>query len=247
MSPTTALVCLAVFVAAHAAPLGAQGQPGADSVFTPEELTERPTVVWKPPAIRGDSTRVFKRVVVRFVLDTSGRAEPGSMRIAETADSGLDAAAEQYVVEMVFRPARADHRAVRALVDLPVWLPTTRVETAEGSAAAVPDSSAAAVPDTSVHRAGEVGKPEIIWGPPLRYPEDLRRRSIEGRVLVQAIVDTSGRAEPQSVRVLRSADPGFDGPAKAWVLGTHFRPAYLHGRPVRVLVQVPIDFRIRSR
>lgn len=247
MSPPRALACVAAFIAAYAASLGAQPQQDTNRVFTPDELTDRPKLAWKPPAVPGNPTRVFKRVVVRFVLDTGGRAEPGSMQIAETADSGLDDAAEQYVVEMVFRPARVAHRAVRALVELPVWLPTERVDTLPTKRVDSAGGSAAVLPDTTVHRDGGEVKPEIIWGPPIRYPEDLRERWVEGRVLVQAIVDTSGRAEPQSVRVLRSADPGFDGPAKAWVLKAHFRPGYLHGRPVRVLVQVPVDFHIRPR
>ena len=236
MRTARTVLSLATLLAAHAASLDAQPQQDSDRVFSPEELTDWPKIVSKPPAIPGDSTRVFKRVVVRFVLDTSGRAQSGSMRIAETADSGLDDAAEQYVSEMVFRPARVARRAVRALVDLPVWLPTERVDSSL--------SNAAAVLDTSVHRAGEVGKPEIIWGPPFRYPEDLRRRRIEGRVLIQAIVDTSGRVEPQSVHVLSSASPGFDDSATRWVLAAHFRPAYLKGRPVRALVVIPVDFRI---
>lgn len=238
MRPAPVAFFLAAFVVGRDAPLSAQPLQDSDHVFAPEELTERPTLLWRPPAVRGNPTKVFKRVVVRFVLDTSGRAEPSSMHITETADSGLDDAAEQYVSEMLYRPARAEGRHVRALVELPVWLPTSSVDSGGGG-------SGVAL-DTSVHRLGEGTKPEIIWGPVLRYPDDLRRRGIQGRVLVQAIVDTSGRAEPQSVHVLRSADPGFDGYAKAWVLAAHFRPAYLKGRPAQVLVQVPIDFHIRQ-
>jgi TonB family protein len=231
------VLLVAGVLAALPTSLGAMPQADSDSVFAPDELTERPKLVSKPRAIPGNSPKVFKRIVVRFVLDTSGRAEPASVKIVETVDSGLDNAAEQYVLEMMFQPARVNRRPVRALVDVPVWLPTQRVDTMV--------ESAGVVIDTSVHRVGEAGKPEIIWGPPLRYPEDLRQRGIEGRVVVQAIVDTTGRAEPQTVRVLTSADHGFDGAAKAWLLAAHFRAAYLKGRPVRVLVQLPIDFRIR--
>src|SRR6266581_4436878 len=62
--------------------------------------------------------------------------------------------------------------------------------------------------------------------------------------VVQAIIDTTGRVEPNSVRVVESANPGFDQPAKNVVLRSLFRPGRVYGRAVRVLVAIPIDFKI---
>ena len=87
-------------------------------------------------------------------------------------------------------------------------------------------------------------KPERLSGPQPAYPPLLQQAGIEGRVMVQAIVDTSGRIEPNSVRVVESANPGFDVPAKNAVLKSLFRPGRVYGRAVRVLVAIPIDFRI---
>jgi protein TonB len=88
-------------------------------------------------------------------------------------------------------------------------------------------------------------RPEVLSGPQPQYPDLLRQAGIQGRVLVQAIVDTSGRAEPPSVKVIQSPNPGFDQPAKNYVLRALFRPARVHGRAVRVLINLPIDFRIK--
>jgi protein TonB len=88
-------------------------------------------------------------------------------------------------------------------------------------------------------------RPEVLSGPALAYPDLLRQAGVQGRVLVQAIIDTSGRAEPPSVKVIQSANPGFDQPAKNYVLRALFRPARVHGRAVRVLVNLPIDFKIK--
>lgn len=87
-------------------------------------------------------------------------------------------------------------------------------------------------------------KPERLSGPQLNYPELLRQAGIQGRVIVQAIIDTLGRAEPPSIKVTQSPNPGFDGSAKNLVLKSLFRPARVHGHAVRVLIQIPIDFRI---
>jgi TonB family protein len=89
-------------------------------------------------------------------------------------------------------------------------------------------------------------KPAMLSGPVLQYPDLLRQAGISGRVLVQAIIDTLGRAEPSSVKVLQSPNPGFDQAARNYLLKALFRPARVHGRAVRVLIQQPIDFRIKQ-
>lgn len=88
-------------------------------------------------------------------------------------------------------------------------------------------------------------RPEVLSGPSLQYPDLLRQAGVQGRVIVQAIIDTSGRAEPPSVKVIQSPNPGFDQPARSYVLRALFRPARVHGRAVRVLVNLPIDFKIK--
>ncbi|MEX2156418.1 MAG: energy transducer TonB [Gemmatimonadales bacterium] len=88
-------------------------------------------------------------------------------------------------------------------------------------------------------------RPEVLSGPSLVYPDLLRQAGVQGRVVVQAIIDTSGRAEPPSVKIIQSPNPGFDQPAKQYVLRALFRPARVHGRAVRVLVNLPIDFKIK--
>jgi len=88
-------------------------------------------------------------------------------------------------------------------------------------------------------------KPELLSHPPPAYPPLLQQAGIEGRVMVQAIIDTTGRVEPNSARVVESANPGFDQPAKNVVLRSLFRPGRVYGRAVRVLVAIPIDFKIQ--
>jgi TonB family protein len=87
-------------------------------------------------------------------------------------------------------------------------------------------------------------KPSVLSGPIPVYPELLKQAQIQGRVIVQAVIDTLGRAEPSSVKVLQSPNPGFDQSAKNYVLKALFRPARVHGRAVRVLINIPIDYKI---
>ncbi len=87
-------------------------------------------------------------------------------------------------------------------------------------------------------------RPQVLSAPQVGYPPLLRQAKIQGRVLVQFILDTLGRAEPQSVKIVQSPNSGFDEEATSYVLHTTFRPARVHGRPVRVLLNLPIDFKI---
>src|SRR6267143_2051578 len=85
---------------------------------------------------------------------------------------------------------------------------------------------------------------EIVSAPPLEYPPALRQAGLQGRVTVQAVIDTLGHAEPASLKVIARPNTAFDQSARAYVLHAVFRPARVKGRAVRVLVNVPVDYRI---
>lgn len=87
-------------------------------------------------------------------------------------------------------------------------------------------------------------RPERISGPQPRYPDILRQAGIEGRVLIEAVIDTTGHAERGTIRVLSSTHQLFEGPAREVVQGSLFSPGRIQGRAVRVRVQQPINFAI---
>ncbi len=89
--------------------------------------------------------------------------------------------------------------------------------------------------------------PELISHPAVRYPELLRQAGIEGRVVLEAVIDTAGHVEPGSLRVLSSSNPLFDAPAREVVGGSRYRPGRMDGRPVRVRVTVPVAFQVSGR
>ncbi len=87
--------------------------------------------------------------------------------------------------------------------------------------------------------------PVLLSGPPLAYPELLRRARIAGRVMVEAVIDTSGHAEPATIRVVHAVHPAFADAVREYVRGALFRPGRVHGRAVRVLVRLPVEFALR--
>jgi len=103
-------------------------------------------------------------------------------------------------------------------------------------------ANGAAPADDQVYAAGSVEEAPALLSTPPAYPEALRRAGIEGHVLLQGVLDTAGRMEPRSVKILESSSPGFALATRRWALTARFRPARLQGRGVRVLVNLPVDF-----
>lgn len=87
--------------------------------------------------------------------------------------------------------------------------------------------------------------PVLLQAPIPAYPTRMREAGIEGNVVIEVVVDTLGHAEPGSLRVVSSDHAEFAAPARASIAAAMFRPARVMGRPVRVLVRVPVGFRIR--
>ncbi len=87
-------------------------------------------------------------------------------------------------------------------------------------------------------------QPRVLRGPRPQYPMNLRRAGLSGRVLVSAVVDTAGRAEPGSIKVIDSPHEDFSHEARRYVQTATFEPARIGDRPTRVCIQIPIDFKI---
>ncbi len=74
------------------------------------------------------------------------------------------------------------------------------------------------------------------------YPEIAKRAGIEGRVMVLAFVDEQGNVT--KAEIIRSVGAGLDEAAVKAVLETKFKPGKQRGKPVRVQVAIPIQFRL---
>jgi TonB family protein len=90
--------------------------------------------------------------------------------------------------------------------------------------------------------------PALLSAPPLDrdYPTLLRQAGIKGRVVIEAVIDTTGKAELTSIEVVQTPHPGFNEAAKRWMTRALFRPARKDGKPVRVLVRQAIDYSLTS-
>ncbi len=90
--------------------------------------------------------------------------------------------------------------------------------------------------------------PEIIGGlgsiqQQIRYPEIARKAGVEGRVIVQFVVDEQGNVlEPA---VVRGIGAGCDEEALRVVRTAKFQPGRQRGKSVKVKMSLPITFKLR--
>ena len=137
---------------------------------------------------------------------------------------------------------RADGRVVTPVGSAP----TNRIGADEGNdtrsrlpAAAVesPDSvySILDVEETAARTAGSAA--------PV-YPPELMKDGKEGAVFLRFVVDSSGRADPVTIEVIRSTHPAFTQSVRQAVPLMLFTPATIGGRPVRQAVEQNFEFRI---
>jgi protein TonB len=79
-----------------------------------------------------------------------------------------------------------------------------------------------------------------------RYPDMLRSANVEGEVLAQFVVDTTGRADMGTFKVLKSTHDLFTNAVKATLPNMKFYPAEVGGKKVKQLVQMPFQFNLQK-
>jgi protein TonB len=84
-----------------------------------------------------------------------------------------------------------------------------------------------------------------LGGAAPRYPETLRGAGVEGEVVAEFVVDTTGRVEPATVTFPQRAHPLFEQAVRQALRGMRFRPAEAGGRTVRQLVRQPFVFALQ--
>jgi protein TonB len=90
----------------------------------------------------------------------------------------------------------------------------------------------------------QVEKPVAPMGgnPTPQYPDMLRSAGVEGEVLAQFVVDTTGRAEMSTFKVLKTSNELFSVAVKNALPRMRFIPAEAGGRKVKQIVQQPFSF-----
>ena len=79
-----------------------------------------------------------------------------------------------------------------------------------------------------------------------KYPAAMKAANVEGEVLTQFIVDTTGHAEMSTFKVLKSTRQEFVDAVKDGLAEMRFTPAEIGGHKVKQVVQQPFTFGLSS-
>ena len=146
--------------------------------------------------------------------------------------------------------SRSSFALVAVLFAVPIALPAQGLDSAQHAqvkALCGPLLEDSLVLDPSWPPAGALvslwfhGLDELPNPQPVRMSPDLRARGLRGRVIVVAIIDTTGRVE-DSVKVLSTPHDRFLPAVGRYLAGLRGRPGRVHDRPVRVCM--PIEVRL---
>lgn len=148
-------------------------------------------------------------------------------------------------------------RSEASASDAPITRQSARPEQPADKAASSPDETEAdgsGDADTDERRAlrltalGPAGQaPHIVGGRGsfylrIHYPEAARRQGIEGRVVLDFVVDPDGVT--RDIRVAQSLHPLCDSSAVAALRETRFVPARRNGKKVPVRMRLPVRFQL---
>lgn len=111
------------------------------------------------------------------------------------------------------------------------------------AACSSPASTPSAGDTTAVADAGDMPPRLLDAELPVRYPSEIYRRGVGGRVMLRLFIDSLGAVVADSTRIETSSGvPELDSAAVRGVPDMHFAPASRRGAAVAVPVLVPVDF-----
>ena len=213
-----------------------------------------------PPLLR--SAQVEGRVLASFVVDVNGHVDLATFRELRSDHRSFTDAVRQALASAQYEAAEIGGRKVAQVVQQPFIFALDRsaqLLRSEDKGAAVVLSrpwDGVTAPwrrdPADINRAPagayfefQVDEPARMQsGANLRYAMELREAGIEGTVLVQFVLDTEGRIDPSTFKVLKTDHEGFVESVREALPRLRYTAARKDGRAVRQVVQQPFVFNI---
>ena len=218
------------------------GQPieTEELVYELKSVTKPPKPVkqgapWYPSDLRKKG--IQGTVILGFIVNKEGRV--ANIKVLSSDHELFAEPAVDAVKYWRFEPAEMNGKPVACRVRIPIPFKIRNSKILEDTNNGQPIES-----EESVYELNSVTKPpKPVKQSAPKYPQDLRKKGIQGTVTLRFIVSKDGKVV--NVTVLSSDHELFEEPAVDAVKKWRFEPAEKNGKPVACRVRIPIPFKIR--
>jgi TonB family protein len=203
--------------------------PAANSVVAAPAVDQYTT----PPLYSDEarSLRIEGKVVLDVIVDVDGK--PRQLNVVRGLGSGLDQNALVAVRDWHFVPGKRNGSPVEAPVRIDVEFSLKTSELNESIAN-----------DMATRIGPGVTPPQVVYRSDPVYPTNAQSIGTAGAVVLDAIIPEDGI--PRVIRVIRSLDWQFDESAINALKQWRFSPAMKDGSPVKVRMNVAVEFPARQ-
>jgi TonB family protein len=189
-----------------------------------------------------DSLRAAKvegEVVAQFVVEENGQLMPGSFKVLKSDHMLFTQAVQKALPDLRYAPAEVKGVKVRQLVQESFTFALSTTEAKPSTTTLNPNIPHSQTRITEAHQIPGTGN--------LRYPDSLRRATVEGEVVAQFVVDENGLVLPGTFKVLKSTHLQFTDAVKTALPNMRFYPAETGGVRVKQLITQPFTFALSKR
>ena len=198
--------------------------------------------------------KVTGEVELTFTVGVDGAAS--SVRISKTLSEDSEAEARRLLSLIRWHPASVGGTVLDKAQVLAVPFNLKRYLKAKSKEAKAEDPFAHFPADGSLTMYQDRGTDSLAvpmipkgwrglptyFGEHLQYPEDARRRDMQGKVVVDFVVEPSGNIS--NLRTVEALSGGCDNEAMRLVRSIGWKPAFKDGKRVRSILKLDIQFRL---
>ena len=219
--------------------------PGQDGVSSPRRINDSAGRPVYPEELR--KNRVQGRVILQAVIDRSGDVR--DVKVLSSDHPSFSRSAIAAVEQWRYEPATLDGSPVgvyfTAVIEFDLGQGKTRDKQHAPLLKVLPPVSMPVGQALDPGKDG-VSSPRRIEESAVKpvYPEEMRQAKVEGRVILQCVIDRSGGV--REIEVLRTDHESFSEFAIAALKQWRYEPAMLEEKPVEFLFTVVIEFDMKG-
>lgn len=190
--------------------------------------------------------KIEGKVILNFVINEQGHVE--EVKVVRSSYAGFNEEAIRVVKSMPqWTPGKQHGKPIKESFTMPVEFKLGKSGTKDQGLKEVKEEKASYLitEEPALFKGGTLDDFKKYVQENIKYPENAIKNGIQGKVIVQFIVDENGSVE-KDVQVLRGVSPELDQEAVRVIQSSpKWTPAKQKGQPVRQILTIPVVFALK--